>query len=108
MRYRTLGSSGIQVSEISLGSWLTFSGGIELEHTRACTNRAFDAGITFFDTANVYGQGASELAWGEILSGDQRLHRRGRIPHSQQALDILASWTATLDQEATARKEHHT
>ena len=72
MRYRTLGSSGIQVSEISLGSWLTFSGGIELEQTRACTNAAFDAGITFFDTANVYGQGASELAWGEILSDRPR------------------------------------
>jgi aryl-alcohol dehydrogenase-like predicted oxidoreductase len=72
MRYRTLGSSGIQVSEISLGSWLTFSGGIELEQTRACTDAAFDAGITFFDTANVYGQGASERAWGEILSARPR------------------------------------
>jgi aryl-alcohol dehydrogenase-like predicted oxidoreductase len=72
MRYPTLGSSGIQVSEISLGSWLTFSGGIELEQTRACTDAAFDAGITFFDTANVYGQGASERAWGEILSARPR------------------------------------
>jgi aryl-alcohol dehydrogenase-like predicted oxidoreductase len=68
MRYRKLGSSDLEVSEISLGSWLTYSGGIEAEQTRACTDAAFDAGINFFDTANVYGRGAAESAWGEILS----------------------------------------
>jgi aryl-alcohol dehydrogenase-like predicted oxidoreductase len=72
MRYRTLGSSDLEVSEISLGSWLTFSGGVAFEQTRACTDAAFDAGITFFDTANVYGRGAAESAWGEILSGRPR------------------------------------
>jgi aryl-alcohol dehydrogenase-like predicted oxidoreductase len=72
MRYRTLGSSDLQVSEISLGSWLTYSGGIEAEQTRACTEAAFDAGINFFDTANVYGQGAAETAWGEILAKHPR------------------------------------
>src|SRR4051794_27601971 len=68
MRYRKLGSSDLEVSEISLGSWLTFSGGVEFDQTRACTNAAFDAGINFFDTANVYGRGAAESAWGEILA----------------------------------------
>lgn len=68
MRMRALGDSGIEVSEIALGSWLTYSGGIERDQTEACTRAAFDAGITFFDTANVYGRGASEAAWGEILS----------------------------------------
>src|SRR3954447_18192033 len=72
MRYRRLGSSDPEVSEISLGSWLTYSGGVEAEHTRACTDAAFDAGINFFDTANVYGRGAAETAWGEILSGRPR------------------------------------
>jgi aryl-alcohol dehydrogenase-like predicted oxidoreductase len=72
MRYRKLGSSNLEVSEISLGSWLTFSGGVELEQTRACTDAAFEAGINFFDTANVYGRGAAESAWGEILSGRPR------------------------------------
>ena len=72
MRYRTLGSSDLQVSEISLGSWLTYSGGVEADATRACTDAAFDAGINFFDTANVYGRGAAETAWGEILSGRPR------------------------------------
>src|SRR4051794_38405296 len=67
MRYRTLGSSDLNVSEVSLGSWLTYSGGVEADATRACTRAAFDAGITFFDTANAYGRGAAESAWGEIL-----------------------------------------
>jgi aryl-alcohol dehydrogenase-like predicted oxidoreductase len=72
MRYRKLGSSDLELSEISLGSWLTFSGGVALEQTRACTEAAFQAGINFFDTANVYGRGAAESAWGEILSGRPR------------------------------------
>ena len=72
MRYRQLGDSDLQVSEISLGSWLTYSGGVGREQTEACTRAAFDAGITFFDTANIYGRGAAEEAWGEILSGYDR------------------------------------
>jgi aryl-alcohol dehydrogenase-like predicted oxidoreductase len=72
MRYRRLGSSDLEVSEISLGSWLTFAGGVGFEQTRACTDAAFEAGINFFDTANVYGRGAAESAWGEILSGRPR------------------------------------
>ena len=67
MRYRKLGSSDLEVSEISLGSWLTYSGGVAFEQSRACTDAAFEAGINFFDTANVYGRGAAETAWGEIL-----------------------------------------
>jgi aryl-alcohol dehydrogenase-like predicted oxidoreductase len=72
MRYRKLGSSDLEVSEISLGAWLTYAGGVELEQTRACTQAAFDAGINFFDTANVYGRGEAERAWGEILSEHPR------------------------------------
>ena len=72
MKFRKLGSSDLQVSEISLGSWLTYSGGVGLEAARACTDAAFEAGINFFDTANVYGRGAAESAWGEILSGRPR------------------------------------
>jgi len=65
---RRLGDSDLEVSEISLGSWLTYSGGVERDQTEACTRAAFDAGVNFFDTANVYGRGAAESAWGEILS----------------------------------------
>jgi len=72
MDYRRLGDSDLEVSEISLGSWLTYSGGVEREQTEACTRQAFEEGINFFDTANVYGVGAAEEAWGEILSGYER------------------------------------
>ncbi len=72
MRYRKLGSSDLEVSEISLGSWLTYSGGVAAEQARACTDAAFDAGVNFFDTANVYGRGAAESVWGEILSARPR------------------------------------
>jgi aryl-alcohol dehydrogenase-like predicted oxidoreductase len=72
MELRPLGDSGIEVSEVSLGSWLTYSGGVERDATEACTRAAFDAGINFFDTANVYGTGTSEEAWGEILSDFER------------------------------------
>lgn len=68
MKKRQLGDSDLWVSEIALGSWLTYSGGVGRAQTEACTRAAYEAGINFFDTANVYGQGASEEAWGEILS----------------------------------------
>jgi aryl-alcohol dehydrogenase-like predicted oxidoreductase len=68
MQHRRLGTSDIEVSEISLGSWLTYGAGVERDKTEACTRAAFDAGINFFDTANVYGSGAAEAVWGEILS----------------------------------------
>ena len=84
MNRRRLGDCDLEVSEISLGSWLTYSGGVEREHTEACTQAAFEAGINFFDTANVYGTGAAEEAWGEILSDyDARLLRardQGLLP----------------------------
>jgi aryl-alcohol dehydrogenase-like predicted oxidoreductase len=72
MKFRKLGGSEIEVSEISLGSWLTYGSGVEREQTEACTRAAFEAGINFFDTANVYGGGAAESAWGEILSDYKR------------------------------------
>ena len=68
MRYRALGRTGLQVSEISIGSWLTYSGGIGVAEARACTKAAFYMGINYFDTANVYGFGASESALGELLA----------------------------------------
>jgi aryl-alcohol dehydrogenase-like predicted oxidoreductase len=72
MKRRKLGDSDLEVSEISLGSWLTYSGGVAEEHTEACTRAAYEAGINFFDTANAYGRGASEEAWGKILSSYPR------------------------------------
>jgi len=70
MRYRSLGSSELEVSEISLG--LVYAVGVEAELIRRCTEVAFDTGITFFNTANAYGRGAAEEAWGNILSLQRR------------------------------------
>ncbi|HEY5045754.1 MAG TPA: aldo/keto reductase family protein [Solirubrobacteraceae bacterium] len=72
MNLRKLGSSEIEVSEISLGSWLTYSGGVAREQAEACVRAAFDAGINFIDTANVYGRGASETLLGEVLADYER------------------------------------
>jgi len=72
VNFRTLGSSGIDVSEISLGSWLTYSGGVEREQANACVRAAFEADINFIDTANIYGAGASETLLGEVLAGYER------------------------------------
>jgi len=72
MQYRRLGRSDLMVSEISLGSWLTFGSGVEAERATACVRRAFEVGINFFDTANVYGRGAAESFLGQVLSGADR------------------------------------
>jgi len=67
MLYRRLGSSDLEVSEISLGSWLTFGVGVEADRARAVVDKSFDLGINFIDTANVYGRGAAEEFLGEVL-----------------------------------------
>lgn len=72
MRYRKLGASDLEVSEISLGSWLTYGVGVEAEKAKACLDRAFELGINFIDTANVYGRGAAETVLGEALKDQPR------------------------------------
>ena len=72
MRYRRLGSSDLQVSEIALGSWLTYGIGVEDSTARACVDKAFEVGINFIDTSNVYGRGAAETFLGDVLSGRPR------------------------------------
>ena len=68
MKYRKLGNSDLNVSEISLGSWLTYGVGVARDQAAACVDRAFDLGINFIDTANVYGRGAAETFLGEVLA----------------------------------------
>ncbi|WOJ91275.1 aldo/keto reductase family protein [Methylocapsa polymorpha] len=72
MKYRQLGDSDLQVSTISLGSWLTYSGGVEKAQAIACVRKALDLGINLIDTANVYGRGAAETLLGEALEGVDR------------------------------------
>jgi voltage-dependent potassium channel beta subunit len=72
MQHRPLGRSGLRVSEISLGSWLTLGSSVDREATRALVRRAYDLGIDFFDTADVYANGAGEEALGFALRGIPR------------------------------------
>ena len=67
MHYRKLGDSDLEVSEISLGSWLTYGLGVDAGAARACVDRAFGLGINFIDTANVYGGSAGTGATEAII-----------------------------------------
>ena len=72
MKYRRLGDSEIDVSEICLGSWLTYGGAVEARQAEACIDAAFDAGINFIDTANVYSGGRAEEFLGQVLKSRPR------------------------------------
>src|SRR5512143_1388685 len=67
MRYRKLGASELRVSEIALRSCLNYGGGVGREQAEACVRRAFELGVNFIDTANVYSAGAAESFLGEVL-----------------------------------------
>jgi len=72
LQYRQIGNSDLTVSEISLGSWLTYGGQIGDDVSRACLAAAFDCGINFIDTANAYAKGGAETFLGEELAGRPR------------------------------------
>ena len=72
MQFRELGDSGITVSDICLGSWLTYGVGVDTANAKACIDRAFDEGINFIDTANIYGKGAAESFLGDALKDRKR------------------------------------
>lgn len=72
MNYRHLGSTGLRVSEIALGSWLTYGGTVSDDAAVACIHRAYELGCNFFDTANVYRHGEAEQVVGRALKGIDR------------------------------------
>jgi aryl-alcohol dehydrogenase-like predicted oxidoreductase len=72
MQYRQLGASDLRVSEISLGSWLTYGVGVERDRAAACVDKAFEVGINLIDTSNIYGRGAAESFLGETLASRPR------------------------------------
>ncbi|WP_028552875.1 aldo/keto reductase family protein [Paenibacillus sp. UNC451MF] len=72
MKYRRVGASGLKVSEIALGSWLTYGTAAEQKAADACINKAFECGINFFDTANAYNRGEGEKAIGAALKPYER------------------------------------
>jgi aryl-alcohol dehydrogenase-like predicted oxidoreductase len=72
LRYRRLGNTELHVSELALGSWLTYGVTVERERAAQCIRRAFDLGVNFLDTANMYGRGATESLLGELLASYKR------------------------------------
>lgn len=72
MEFRYLGKSGLQISEITYGNWLTHGSQVENDVATACVRAALDAGITTFDTADVYANGAAEEVLGAALKGHRR------------------------------------
>lgn len=72
MKYRNLGKSGLRVSEIALGSWLTYGKSVEEQAAEKCIQTAYESGINFFDTANVYERGAAETVLGKALKNYNR------------------------------------
>jgi voltage-dependent potassium channel beta subunit len=74
MKYRRVGKSGLVVSEIAYGSWLTFANQVELENAKNILRRAFELGINYIDSADVYENGKAEVLLGQILPGYNRSH----------------------------------
>jgi aryl-alcohol dehydrogenase-like predicted oxidoreductase len=92
VRYRELGDSDLQVSEICLGTWTTFGGSLDEDAASALVDAAFEHGVNFFDTANVYSEGRSEEVLGRALAGRPRdsfvvaTKVYGRMPNGDRGL----------------------
>src|SRR5213078_829872 len=72
MEFRRLGNSGLTISEIAYGNWITHGSQVEEDAARNCVQAALDEGITTFDTADVYAQGRAEEVMGRALAGQRR------------------------------------
>src|SRR6187402_3696084 len=72
MQFRYLGDSGFRISEITYGNWLTHGSQVENDTAAACVRAALDVGISSFDTADVYANGAAEQVLGDALKGERR------------------------------------
>ena len=93
MEYRRLGNSGLQLSELSFGSWITFGNQIEDKTSGRLLDMAYDAGINFFDNAEVYANGASEEVMGRLLAQRDWHWTRNSVSASHGTAP-LSSWSA--------------
>ena len=85
MNYRRLGSSGLKVSELSFGSWVTYGNQIGTDVAGECMAAAYDAGVNFFDNAEVYAKGESEKIMGDVL-------RRMKWPRASYIVSTKFYW----------------
>ncbi len=72
MEYRKLGKSGLRISEVSIGAWLTYGGSVAQKESSACIHRALEHGINFIDCADVYANGRGEEFVGQAIKGRDR------------------------------------
>jgi voltage-dependent potassium channel beta subunit len=100
VKYRTLGHSGLKLSVVGLGSWLTYGGNVGAETARACVMRAWERGVNFIDTANVYARGAAEEVLGPIL---KELHRDALV----LATKVYFPMGDSVNERGLSRKHIH-
>ena len=98
MQYRRLGRSGLQVSELSLGSWVTYHNQVDVPAAREMLAAAFDAGVNFFDNAEVYAAGQSEIVMGEAL-------KALKWPRLNYVISTKFFWGLDREGQAANRKD---
>jgi aryl-alcohol dehydrogenase-like predicted oxidoreductase len=98
MEYTNLGDSGLKVSRIALGSWLTYGSGVERDRAARCTHAALDAGVILLDTADIYARGEAETVWGEVLKD---------VVRSRYVLASKAYWPMSDDPNDTGLSRKH-
>jgi voltage-dependent potassium channel beta subunit len=99
MEYRRLGRSGLQVSALSFGSWVTFGAQIGDDVAEACMTAAYDAGVNFFDNAEVYASGKSEIVMGNIL-------KKKNWPRSTYVVSSKVFWGGKLPNQSGLSRKH--
>jgi voltage-dependent potassium channel beta subunit len=90
MEYRRLGRSGLKVSALSFGSWVTFDNQMQVEAAEACMVAAYDAGVNFFDNSEAYAQGQSEIIMGQVL-------KKTNWPRDSYIVSSKVYWGAVQD-----------
>jgi voltage-dependent potassium channel beta subunit len=98
MQYRRLGRSGLQVSELSLGSWVTYSNQVDTHAAKEMLACAMDAGVNFFDNAEVYAKGQSEVVMGEAF-------KALKWPRLNYIVSTKFFWGLDRDGHATNRRD---
>ncbi|GAB4563708.1 MAG: aldo/keto reductase [Haliangiales bacterium] len=96
MEYRRLGSSGLKVSALSFGSWVTFSNQVDIDAAVACMTAAYDAGVNFFDNAEIYAHGKSEEIMGAAL-------KKAGWARDSYIVSSKVRWGAVPDAKPTQR-----
>lgn len=104
MNYRYLGHSGLKVSELSFGAWVTFGDQIDEEVAYECMDAAYRAGVNFFDNAEVYANGAAETMMGNVL--ERTGWKRSDLVVSTKIFGAERGPTTADSHVSTSSREH--